>query len=238
MVLLACSQCGRNLPADVRFCPQCGHPRPIITEPVAASPATPALATAPSVPAPSAVAPTSGGEFIPPSNWAQSTSVTVSTTPKSASSTPATVAPQQATRRPHWPVVVLCCISLTVSIVAFTRSPARPGISLAQFAETVSSEASPALIDRNPERYTGVNVAFTGVVLQTGEAWGERWMFVSGSPYNGWARPWLYVTYREYTHLMEGDLIDVYGTVLGSFTYEGENGHSYTVPHIELKFFR
>lgn len=141
--------------------------------------------------------------------------------------------------------VGVCCIGVIIIIGIFgLLSPdAGPlsGAELEQFkasCKTISFDQ----LDKNPDSYAGQNVKFTGEIVQISEYGDSTEMRVSvtQTEYGFWsADDVIFVTYEKKTGLVKDNIITIYGTVEGSYTYTSIIGAQITVPkivarHIEL----
>ena len=91
---------------------------------------------------------------------------------------------------------------------------------------------------RNPSKYEGRKVKFTGKVLQVQESiWGNVYRIGTG----GWRYydDVLYVTYNASSmksRILEDDMVTLWGKADGLRTYQSILGASITIPEIEAKF--
>ena len=96
---------------------------------------------------------------------------------------------------------------------------------------------------RNPKKYEGQLVKFTGEVIQVQEAQ-SMWYYnvyridVTYKGY-GYYDDTVYVTYDGYgseERILEDDIVTFYGEYKGLKTYETVMGSSVTIPHVEAKY--
>ena len=96
---------------------------------------------------------------------------------------------------------------------------------------------------RNPKKYEGQMVKFTGEVIQVQEAQ-SMWYYnvyridVTYKGY-GYYDDTVYVTYDGYgseERILEDDIVTFYGEYQGLKTYETVMGSSVTIPHVEAKY--
>lgn len=88
---------------------------------------------------------------------------------------------------------------------------------------------------RYNENYIGVIVYYRGEVLQVSEVRGDHYKLrvaTGESDWLGYIDDVIFVDYSG-TRLLEGDIIDVWGTVEGLYTYEAILGNSITIPSIK-----
>ena len=96
---------------------------------------------------------------------------------------------------------------------------------------------------RNPKKYEGQLVKFTGEVIQVQEA--QSWLYYNvyriDVTYQGYGYydDTVYVTYDGYDseeRILEDDIVTFYGEYKGLKTYETVMGASVTIPHVEAKY--
>ena len=78
-----------------------------------------------------------------------------------------------------------------------------------------------ALIDKNPTKYIGDNVVYSGEVFQIQESGGVGMILLSTGDYG---TDLIYVDYMGSNDFVEGDHITVYGVFKGSKTYDTRMG--------------
>lgn len=96
---------------------------------------------------------------------------------------------------------------------------------------------------RNPKKYEGQLVKFTGEVIQVQEA--QSWLYYNvyriDVTYQGYGYydDTVYVTYDGYDseeRILEDDIVTFYGEYKGLKTYETVMGANVTIPHVEAKY--
>ena len=96
---------------------------------------------------------------------------------------------------------------------------------------------------RNPKKYEGQLVKFTGEVIQVQEA--QSWLYYNvyriDVTYKGYGYydDTVYVTYDGYgseERILEDDIVTFYGEYKGLKTYETVMGASVTIPHVEAEY--
>jgi|GEM_PF-2954949 len=111
----------------------------------------------------------------------------------------------------------------------------------AEVAKEESFKAEAVTIDykqliKNPSRYIGEPVVYTGQIFQIQEGYGENFMLLSVTDegYGFWTdEVWVD---GAHTNAAEEDIITVYGTVTGAESYETQIGGSNFVPRIKAKY--
>lgn len=95
---------------------------------------------------------------------------------------------------------------------------------------------------RNPEKFKGTNVKLTGEVIQA--LYGEdsvdlRVNITKEGTYSTWYTDTVYVVYdteEGEDKILEDDIITIYGTSLGDYTYTSTMGSPVTLPLIDGKY--
>jgi len=82
-------------------------------------------------------------------------------------------------------------------------------------------------IDKNPNKYNGENIKFSGKVMQISEGSSYNRLLME---VNGDVNQLVYVEYYNDTNIVEDDWITVYGVGSGTFSYETKMGRNNTVP--------
>ena len=98
-------------------------------------------------------------------------------------------------------------------------------------------------IARNPDKYVGKNVKFTGEVMQVSEGWFNSvtiLLQVTKNEY-GWYEDTVYCnyTYKDgEDKILEDDIITIYGTCEGDTSYISVLGSSITIPEVNIKYLK
>lgn len=98
-------------------------------------------------------------------------------------------------------------------------------------------------IARNPDKYKGKNVKFTGKVMQVSEGWFNSvtiLLQVTKNEY-GWYEDTVYCnyTYKDgEDKILEDDIITIYGTCEGDTSYISVLGSSITIPEVNIKYLK
>ena len=94
-----------------------------------------------------------------------------------------------------------------------------------------------AHLNKNPDSYKGTRCQYRGQVIQALESGGSTdiRMNITQGPYGIWTDT-VYVTLQGTTPAVEDSIIVVYGTIMGSYSYESTAGWNVTVPLIEAKY--
>lgn len=98
-------------------------------------------------------------------------------------------------------------------------------------------------IARNPDKYAGKNVKFTGEVMQVSEGWFNSvtiLLQVTKNEY-GWYEDTVYCnyTYKDgEDKILEDDIITIYGTCEGDTSYISVLGSSITIPEVNIKYLK
>lgn len=92
-------------------------------------------------------------------------------------------------------------------------------------------------LSKNPERYTGDKVVYTGQIFQIQEFGGEGLMLlaVTDEGYGFWTDN-IWVDFHKSLDAAEEDVITVYGKITGSKEYETQIGGSTYVPRMNAKY--
>jgi len=88
-------------------------------------------------------------------------------------------------------------------------------------------------LDKNPDKYAGQRVVYTGRVIQIMEDFGTTDIRMDVNDVFG---DTIYVTFDGTTSAVEDSMITVYGEVYGSYTYESVAGYQITLPRITAKY--
>ena len=98
-------------------------------------------------------------------------------------------------------------------------------------------------IARNPDKYIGKNIKFTGKVIQVLEGFFNSVTLridMTKDEY-GYYDDTIYATYTYSdgeNKILEDDIVTVYGTCKGSTSYESIFGATVTLPEIEIKYLK
>lgn len=96
-------------------------------------------------------------------------------------------------------------------------------------------------IARNPEKYVGKKMKFTGEVIQVSEGWFDSVdirLNITKNEY-GWYEDTIYCTYTYKEgegKILEDDIVTIYGTCEGDYTYTSVMGASITLPKINIEY--
>lgn len=96
-------------------------------------------------------------------------------------------------------------------------------------------------VARNPDKYKGKKMKFTGEVIQVSEGWYNSVdirLNVTKNEY-GWYEDTIYgtYTYKEGEgKILEDDIVTIYGTCDGDYTYTSIMGASVTLPKIDIEY--
>ena len=124
----------------------------------------------------------------------------------------------------------------TVNTEQFTLSPEEVKQQYMDSCQTYSYEE----IARNPDTYFGEHAKFKGEVIQVmpeGDSYTLRVNITQGSYF--WSDPIL-VTYTKQdsseANILEDDIVMMYGTLAGDYTYETVMGNELTVPSLMAEY--
>lgn len=124
----------------------------------------------------------------------------------------------------------------TVNTEQFTLSPEEVKQQYMDSCQTYSYEE----IARNPDTYFGEHAKFKGEVIQVmpeGDSYTLRVNITQGSYF--WSDPIL-VTYTKQdsseANILEDDIVMMYGTLAGDYTYETVMGNELTVPFLMAEY--
>jgi hypothetical protein len=136
--------------------------------------------------------------------------------------------------------VVLILVGLALCSRAPTTSPSKlsPGIILSpeEYKASCRTDLAFKELDKNPDKYKGIKVTYRGQIVQImerGQTTSIR-MNITREIY-GWGDT-IYVTYEGTTPALEDDIIQVWGEVQGSNTYESIAGWKITLPLVKAKY--
>jgi len=86
-------------------------------------------------------------------------------------------------------------------------------------------------LEKNPDKYTGQRVKFTGTIFQIQESGDFTSILLDVGGYDN-----ISVLYDGTTDAVEDSSITVYGEIMGSYTYESVAGYQITVPQMNAKY--
>lgn len=94
-----------------------------------------------------------------------------------------------------------------------------------------------AELKKNPDKYFFEFVRYQGEILQIMEDETSTVirLAVTKESYGYNFNDVVYITYTGTTPFVDEDIITVYGTIIGSHTYESQAGHQITLPHLEAE---
>lgn len=96
-------------------------------------------------------------------------------------------------------------------------------------------------LSRNPDKYDGKKVTFTGQIIQVMESdYGNAYRInVSKTSYGSWDDT-VYVEFDPSTskRLLEDDIVKFYGTYEGIYTYETIFGGEVSIPSVDAKYMK
>lgn len=92
-----------------------------------------------------------------------------------------------------------------------------------------------AELKKNPEKHANSYIKYQGEILQImeDESSSVIRLAVTKDSYGYDFNDVIYITYNKTTKFVDEDVVTVYGTVLGSHSYESQAGYNITLPHIE-----
>ena len=91
-----------------------------------------------------------------------------------------------------------------------------------------------ARLKKNPDRYAGEYVKYTGEIVQILEGNGMTniRLSVTKESYGYSFNDIVFIEYVGYTDFIDGDIITIYGEVYGNYTYESQAGYQISLPGI------
>lgn len=95
------------------------------------------------------------------------------------------------------------------------------------------------VLKKNPDKYIGTKVKFTGQVLEIQESGNYTIMriAVTNLGYGMWDfNDALLVEFNNSTEIVEDDIVNVYGVITGTYTYTSIAGWNITIPSMEAEF--
>lgn len=89
-------------------------------------------------------------------------------------------------------------------------------------------------LKKNPDRYSGEYVKYTGEIVQILEGNGMTniRLSVTKDDYGYNIDDLIFVEYTGYTDFVDNDIVTIYGEVYGSYSYESQAGYNITLPGI------
>lgn len=120
----------------------------------------------------------------------------------------------------------------------YAKDLALTGILSPETYKAVSPAGPPfANLNKNPDAYKGTRCQYKGKVVQIMEGAGtsEIRMDITPMGYGYWTDT-IYVTYDGTTPAVEENIIIVYGTIMGSYSYTSQANYNITLPLIEAKY--
>lgn len=89
-------------------------------------------------------------------------------------------------------------------------------------------------LDKNADRHAGEYVTYTGEIVQImeGDNVTQIRLAVTEESYGYNPSELIFVEYEGYTDFVEEDIVTIYGTVYGSFTYTSQAGYNISLPGI------
>lgn len=95
-----------------------------------------------------------------------------------------------------------------------------------------------AKLEKNPDRYAGEYVTYTGEIVQImeDEDFTVMRLAVTKTSYGYDINDIIYVEYEGLTDFVEEDIVTIYGQVYGSYTYQSQAGWDITVPAVIADF--
>lgn len=89
-----------------------------------------------------------------------------------------------------------------------------------------------AQLKKNPDRYKGEYVKYTGEILQIleGDNITNIRLAVTKTSYGYDFNDVIYIEYKGYTDFVDNDIVTVYGEIYGSYSYESQAGYNITLP--------
>ena len=148
---------------------------------------------------------------------------------------------QQGTAIKVGSIIGVGCLGLIliVGILGFITPDAAPLTGSALNAYIASCKEIPfGELDKDPDKYQGQHVKYTGEIVQIMESNGETVMrvAVTKDSYGYNYADIIYVVYQNDTSLVENNIVTVYGDVYGSYTYTSQIGADITLPRINARY--
>lgn len=91
-----------------------------------------------------------------------------------------------------------------------------------------------AQLKKNPDRYSGEYVKYTGEIIQIleGDDMTNIRLSVTKESYGYSFNDLVFVEYIGYTDFVDGDIVTIYGEVYGAYSYESQAGFNISLPGI------
>lgn len=91
-----------------------------------------------------------------------------------------------------------------------------------------------AQLKKNPDRYSDEYVKYTGEIVQIleGDGMTNIRLSVTKESYGYSFNDIVFVEYVGYTDFVDNDIVTIYGTVYGEYTYESQAGYNISLPGI------
>lgn len=107
----------------------------------------------------------------------------------------------------------------------------------AQEKKANAQELRFAELNKNPDKHVGVYLKYQGEILQImeDETSTELRLAVTKDAYGYDYNDVVYVTFEGTTPFLDEDIVTIYGTVSGAYTYESTAGYQITLPLIEAE---
>lgn len=102
-------------------------------------------------------------------------------------------------------------------------------------AKKVNAQTIPyEQLKKNPDRYTGEYVTYTGEIIQIMEGDGRSQirLSVTKESYGYSVNDIVFVEYAGYTDFVDGNIVKIYGEVYGSYTYTSQAGYEISLAGI------
>ncbi|PLR73520.1 hypothetical protein [Bacillus sp. UMB0728] len=89
-------------------------------------------------------------------------------------------------------------------------------------------------LEKNPDRYTGEYVKYTGEIVQIleGNDTTNIRLAVTKTSYGYNPGEIVFIEYEGYTDFVDGDIVTIYGEVYGKYSYESQAGYNISLPGI------
>ena len=124
-----------------------------------------------------------------------------------------------------------------------TEDPAVVEENFKESCETIDFDT----LSRNPDKYKGNNYKFTGEVIQVQEGWFDSvdlrinvteidYEYLEGSYWEDTIYATITIPEGE-DNILEDDVITIWGTCDGEYTYEAVLGNKITLPKIDIKYY-
>lgn len=106
-----------------------------------------------------------------------------------------------------------------------------------QARKDTAKEIRFAELNKNPEKHAETYVKYQGEILQIMEDESSSIirLAVTKESYGYNFNDVVYITYAGTTEFVDEDIVTVYGTIMGSYTYESQAGYNISLPHIKAE---